>query len=90
MTTQRNITQLQQKVASKNSGLAQAQEDLRITNHRYKEGLSTLVEWFGVQTQVETAKANLITAQIELNMQNAASFLMAGKLGRNTWQSNLK
>ncbi|MDB9743978.1 TolC family protein, partial [Fibrobacterales bacterium] len=90
LVTQRAISRLQTKVSSKQSGVEQAQEAFRIIDHRYKEGLSSLVEWFGVQTQVEKAKADLIAAQLELNMQSAASFLMAGKLGPNTWKSNLK
>lgn len=90
LNTQRAITRLKQKVNSKQLGVEQAQEAFRIIDHRYKEGLSPLVEWFGVQTQVEKAKADLIASQIELNMQSAASFLMAGKLSRNTWMNNLK
>lgn len=90
LSTQRTITRLNQKVSAKQLGVEQAQEAFRIIDHRYKEGLSPLVEWFGVQTQVEKANADLIAAQIELNMQSAANFLMAGKLSKTNWKSNLK
>jgi outer membrane protein len=90
LNTQRSITRLQQKLIFKKEGVEQATEALRIIEHRYREGLAPLVEWFGIQTQLEKAKADLIASEIEFDLQNAASFLMAGKLSKANWKNNFR
>lgn len=58
----------------------QADEAARIVNRRYADGVGTLVEVQGAQAQLDKARADLILARQQVNLQRAALRLALGDL----------
>ncbi len=78
--SERQIQSANAKIKSKNEAIQNAEEAMRLVNSRYKEGLSTLVEWQGIMTQLENAKAEKVAASLELEMQKTALLFLNGDL----------
>ena len=68
------------QVKTRELAVTQAEEAARIVNKRYADGVGTLVEVQGAQAQLDKARADLIMARQQVNMQRAALRLALGDL----------
>lgn len=66
--------------------VTQAEEAARIVNRRYADGVGTLVEVQGAQAQLDKARADLILARQQVNLQRAALRLALGDLSLDAIQ----
>ena len=68
------------QVKTRELAVQQAEEAARIVNKRYADGVGTLVEVQGAQAQLDKARADLIMARQQVNLQRAALRLALGDL----------
>ncbi|OIQ75141.1 putative efflux pump outer membrane protein TtgC precursor [mine drainage metagenome] len=68
------------QVKTRELAVTQAEEAARIVTRRYADGVGTLVEVQGAQAQLDKARADLIMAKQQVNMQRAALRLALGDL----------
>lgn len=76
----RNARQAQAQVSTRELAVQQAEEAARIVERRYADGVGTLLETQGAQAQLDKARADLILARQQVNMQRAALRLALGDL----------
>ncbi|MDD4887127.1 MAG: TolC family protein [Thiomonas sp.] len=68
------------QVKTRELAVKQSEEAARIVSKRYAEGVGTLVEVQGAQAQLDKARADLILAKQQVNLQRAALRLAIGDL----------
>ena len=68
------------QVKTRELAVTQAEEAARIVSKRYADGVGTLVEVQGAQAQLDKARADLILAKQQVNLQRAALRLAIGDL----------
>jgi outer membrane protein len=68
------------QVKTRELAVQQAEEAARIVTRRYADGVGTLVEVQGAQAQLDKARADLILAKQQVNLQRAALRLALGDL----------
>ncbi len=68
------------QVKTRELAVKQSEEAARIVGKRYADGVGTLVEVQGAQAQLDKARADLIMAKQQVNMQRAALRLAIGDL----------
>ncbi len=76
----RNLRQAQSQVRVRELAVGQSGEAARIVAKRYAGGLATLVEMQGAQAQLDRARADLVAARQQVNLQRAALKLALGQL----------
>lgn len=67
-----NLKTAEQRVATADSQVANAQEALRLTEGRYRSGLGTFIDVLDAQTALATADTNRVNAQSEVNVSRVA------------------
>ena len=70
----------QNQLRTRELAVQQAEEAARIVTKRYADGVGTLVEMQGAQAQLDKARADLVLARNQINMQRAALRLALGQL----------
>lgn len=68
------------QVKTRELAVKQSEEAARIVSKRYADGVGTLVELLGAQAQLDKARADLIMAKQQVNLQRAALRLALGDL----------
>jgi len=68
------------QVKTRELAVKQSEEAARIVSKRYADGVGTLVEVQGAQAQLDKARADLILAKQQVNLQRAALRLAIGDL----------
>ncbi|MDE1978241.1 MAG: TolC family protein [Betaproteobacteria bacterium] len=68
------------QVKTRELAVKQSEEAARIVSKRYADGVGTLVEVQGAQAQLDKARADLIMAKQQVNLQRAALRLAIGDL----------
>jgi outer membrane protein TolC len=68
------------QVKTRELAVTQSEEAARIVSKRYADGVGTLVEVQGAQAQLDKARADLILARQQVNLQRAALRLAIGDL----------
>ena len=68
---QRKAFEAEDRIAAREAVLEQAREAQRLVKKRYENGVGTLVELLGAQTQLDKANADLVAAQYELAVNRA-------------------
>lgn len=68
------------QVKTRELAVQQAEEAARIVTKRYADGVGTLVEVQGAQAQLDKARADLVLARQQVNLQRAALRLAIGDL----------
>lgn len=68
------------QVRTRELAVTQAEEAARIVTRRYADGVGTLVEVQGAQAQLDKARADLVLAKQQVNVQRAALRLALGDL----------
>ncbi|MGC9162515.1 MAG: TolC family protein [Thiomonas sp.] len=68
------------QVKTRELAVQQAEEAARIVNKRYADGVGTLVEVQAAQAQLDKARADLVLARQQVNLQRAALRLAIGDL----------
>ncbi len=76
----RRAKEAEAQVAMRELAVKQAEEAARITAKRYADGVGTLLETQGAQAQLDKARADLILARQQVNLQRAALRLALGDL----------
>ena len=76
----RGLHEADQRLASRQQALAQAQESLRITEVRFKVGLERMADLLQAQTQRDQARAEVIRARFDQVTTRARLYLATGQL----------
>ncbi|MDY0330138.1 MAG: TolC family protein [Thiomonas sp.] len=76
----RKAVEAANQVKVRELAVKQAEEAARIVTKRYADGVGTLVEVQGAQAQLDKARADLVKARQQVNMQRAALRLALGDL----------
>ena len=76
----RKAVEAANQVKTRELAVAQSEEAARIVSKRYADGVGTLVEVQGAQAQLDKARADLILAKQQVNLQRAALRLAIGDL----------
>ncbi|WP_112487641.1 TolC family protein [Thiomonas sp. X19] len=76
----RKALDAQNQLKTRALAVQQSEEAARIVSKRYANGVGTLVEVQGAQAQLDKARADLVLARNQINMQRAALRLALGQL----------
>uniref|UniRef100_E6PNS4 Putative Integral outer membrane protein TolC,efflux pump component n=1 Tax=mine drainage metagenome TaxID=410659 RepID=E6PNS4_9ZZZZ len=76
----RKALNAQNQLKTRALAVQQSEEAARIVSKRYANGVGTLVEVQGAQAQLDKARADLVLARNQINMQRAALRLALGQL----------
>lgn len=76
----RKAREAQRTAEVRKLAVAQSEEAARIVSKRYAGGLATLVEMESAQAQLDRARADLVAARQQVNLQRAALKLALGQL----------
>ena len=76
----RSLHEADQRLASRQQALAQAQDSLRITEVRFKVGLERMADLLQAQTQRDQARAEVIQARFDQVTTRARLYLATGQL----------
>ncbi len=76
----RRALEAEQKVAARELAVEQAQEASRLVLRRYENAMATVVELLSAQTQLDRARADLVSARHELALARAQLQLVVGVL----------
>lgn len=76
----RNLQDGERLIATAEIGLQQAEENLRVMQHRYAESMAPLTDLLEAQTQWQQARSNLIEACSQLKIYETAYLRATGNL----------
>jgi outer membrane protein TolC len=80
MTAWRKLQIYKQQVQSDTLAVEQAEEAQRLIMKRFNNGVATITEVLASQTQLDKARADLVTAQFETNIEKAKLRLATGTM----------
>lgn len=80
---QRKANEAEQSLAVRQLALTQAEEAAGLVNKRYANGVATITEQLAAQTQLDKARADVVTAEYDLAIQRASLKLALGQLELN-------
>lgn len=80
MTAWRKLQIYKQQVQSDTLAVEQAEEAQRLIMKRFNNGVATITEVLASQTQLDKARADLVTAQFETNVEKAKLRLATGTM----------
>ena len=77
---ERKASEADQRLGLRQLAQTQAEEAADLVNKRYVNGVATITEQLGAQTQLDQARANVVAAQYDLAIQRANLKLALGQL----------
>lgn len=80
LTAWNRLKAAEQQVLSNLLAVQQADEARRLVLKRYNNGISTITELLAANTQLDKARAELVAAQYEVNLQKATLLLATGRM----------
>jgi len=83
LTAWNKLQAAEQQVLSNLLAVQQAEEARRLVVKRYNNGISTITELLAANTQLDKARAELVTARYDVNVQKAKLLLATGRMDTN-------